>query len=166
MSTECLKSSWRINGHCCCSSFVAVLLMVLAIAARAPVSFAESGSTDNTATRSKVHSGETLPAKATYYPDKLNGHETSSGDTFHQSAHTAASNRLPLGTHVKVTNIENGKSTDVKINDRGAALGKQKIDLSKKAAKEIGLTHQEGKVPVAITVTRPPAGSIAVQPSP
>jgi rare lipoprotein A len=105
---------------------------------------------------SQVQGGETLTGKATFYPNVLNGHKTSSGETFHQSGHTAASNKLPLGTNIKVTNLENGKSTDVKVTDRGPALGKHKIDLSKRAAKDIGLTHRQGKVPVTIDVTNPP----------
>ena len=90
--------------------------------------------------KSNVHSGETLTGKATYYPNRLNGHRTSSGGTFRQNGNTAASNKLPVGTHVKVTNLKNGKSADVTVTDRGAKLGNHKIDLSKKAANEIGLT--------------------------
>jgi rare lipoprotein A len=59
-----------------------------------------------------------------------------------------------LGTDVKVTNLKNGKSADVTITDQGAKLGNHKIDLSKKAASEIGLTRKEGTVPVKIKVTR------------
>jgi rare lipoprotein A len=107
--------------------------------------------TDSSTTQSSP-THESLSGKATYYPNSLNGHKTSSGETFHQNGHTAASNKLPLGTHVKVTNAETGKSTDVKITDRGPKLGNHKIDLSKKAAREIGLTHRKGKVPVTIDV--------------
>jgi rare lipoprotein A len=59
---------------------------------------------------------------------------------FRQNENTAASNKLPLGTDVKVTNLKNGKSADVTVTDHGAKLGNHKIDLSKKAANEIGLT--------------------------
>jgi rare lipoprotein A len=103
--------------------------------------------------KSHVHAGETLTGKATYYPSRLNGHKTSSGETFRQNENTAASNKLPLGTDVKVTNLKNGKSADVTVTDRGAKLGNHKIDLSKKAANEIGLTRKEGTAPVKIKVT-------------
>jgi rare lipoprotein A len=86
------------------------------------------------------------------------GHKTASGDTFHQSNHTAASNKLPLGTDVKVTSLRTGKSTNVKLIDRGPALGGHRIDLSRKAAREIGLTRKEGTVPVKIKITRTPDG--------
>ena len=109
--------------------------------------------------------GETLRGKATYYPSSLNGHKTSSGQTFHQNGNTAASNKLPLGTDVRVTNLENGKSTDVTLTDREPKLGNHKIDLSKKAANEIGLTQKEGTVPVKIKVTRTPDGRTVPSPS-
>jgi rare lipoprotein A len=104
----------------------------------------------------KVKPGETLTGKATFYPNSLNGRETASGNTFRQSGHTAASNKLPLGTQVKVTNLKNGKSTKVTANDHGPALGSHKIDLSKRAAEDIGLNGKQGKVPVEIKVIRPP----------
>jgi rare lipoprotein A (peptidoglycan hydrolase) len=132
------------------ASMFAIVLMT------APSSFPASDSSPTTSTSSKVPTGETLNGKATYYPNSLNGHKTSSGKAFHQNGKTAASNRLPLGTHVKVTNLKTGKTTDVEVTDRGSKLGNQKIDLSKRAAREIGLSHKEGKAPVEIEVTRTP----------
>jgi rare lipoprotein A len=130
-----------------------IIAIVLTVASR---SFAGShGPQKNSATSSTGSSSGTLTGKATYYPNSLNGHKTSSGERFRQNGNTAASNKLPLGTHVKVTNLENGKSTHVKVTDRGSKLGTQ-IDLSKKAANEIGLTRRKGQVPVEIKVTRPP----------
>jgi rare lipoprotein A len=98
-----------------------------------------------------------LTGKATYYPNVLSGHKTASGETFRLTGHTAASNRLPLGTDVTVTNLKNGRSTQVKVNDRGPALGNHRIDLSKKPANQIGLTRKEGTAPVTIEVMRQPA---------
>src|SRR3984893_2189737 len=132
------------------SSFFAMLAILLMVA---PSSHARSESTQRNSSKSKVHSGETLTGKATYYPSRLNGHKTSSGEVFRQNENTAASNKLPLGTDVKVINLKNGKSADVTVTDHGAKLGNHKIDLSKKAANEIGLTRKEGTVPVKIKVT-------------
>jgi hypothetical protein len=92
----------------------------------APSCFAASAAGGST-TSGNVTPGKTLTGKATYYSDRLNGHETAKGDTFHQSAHTAASNKLPLGTTAKVTNLKTGKSTDVTVTDRGPALGQLKL---------------------------------------
>jgi len=124
-----------------------------------PRSFAESGgSAGDSSSQRNVAPGQTINGKATYYPNRLNGHKTASGERFHQSGHTAASNKLPLGTKVKVTNVENGKSTEVDVTERGPALGTRKIDLSKKSANEIGITRKQGTAPVKIEVSRTPDG--------
>jgi len=124
-----------------------------------PSSFSSaSASESNSSSTNSVTPGKTLTGKATIYPNRLNGHKTASGETFHQSDHTAASNKLPLRTDVKVTSLKTGKSTNVTLIDRGPALGGHKIDLSKKAAREIGLTQKEGTVPVKIKITRTPDG--------
>jgi rare lipoprotein A (peptidoglycan hydrolase) len=68
---------------------------------------------------------------------------------FTQTKLTAASLDLPLGTTVTVTNQENGKSVDVEVNDRGPYVDGRVIDLSKMAAKRIGIIRQ-GVAPVTI----------------
>ncbi|HEY2104306.1 MAG TPA: septal ring lytic transglycosylase RlpA family protein [Candidatus Binataceae bacterium] len=134
----------------------AIFTIALTLAAGSLTGAAQTAT--KSSTRSKVRPGQTLKAKATYYPGKLNGHTTASGDTFHQGGHTAASNKLPLGTGVKVTNLKTGKSTNVTVTDRGRKLGSRKIDLSRKAANEIGLTRKEGTAPVKVEVTSSPDG--------
>jgi len=142
------------------SSLAMLLATVAAVLAITPSCY--SGSSANGSNSSdNVAPGKTLSGKATYYPDRLYGHKTASGDTLHQSDHTAASNKLPLGTTAKVTNLKTGKSTHVTVTDRGRALGSHKIDLTKKAAKDIGLTRKEGVAPVKIKVTGTPGGSEA-----
>jgi rare lipoprotein A len=141
------------------SCFVILLAMLTATLTIAPGSLAESGGTRKKSSKKQVsRSGETLTGKATFYPNRLNGHKTASGERFHQHDRTAASNKLPLGTEAKVTNLKNGKSTDVTLTDHGPGLGSHKIDLSKKAANDIGLTRKEGTVPVKIEVMRTPDG--------
>ena len=81
-----------------------------------------------------------LYGQASYYSDKFNGRKTASGEIFSQKKLTAACNKLPLGTKIKVTNIQNGKSVIVKVNDRLHPKMKRIVDLSKAAAKKIGLT--------------------------
>jgi rare lipoprotein A len=139
------------------SLFLAILL-TLAILVTMP-SDLPAGSAPTVGAPSKNHdrqSSTTLTGKASYYPSVLNGHKTANGETFHLNGHTAASNRLPLGTNVKVTNQRNGRSTHVTVNDRGPALGNHRIDLSKKAANEIGLSRKKGTTPVEIKVIRKP----------
>lgn len=76
---------------------------------------------------------------ASWYGPGFHGRKTASGERFNQKDMTAAHRSLPFGTVLKVTNIANGKSVDVKVNDRGPFIGGRIIDLSKAAASEIGL---------------------------
>ena len=76
-------------------------------------------------------------ALATYYADKFNGRKTSSGERFHNKHYTAAHMKLPFGTMLRVTNESNGKSVDVKVNDRGPFSKKLEIDLTRTAFMEI-----------------------------
>ena len=77
--------------------------------------------------------------KASWYGKKFHGKITASGEKFNMYSYTAAHKTLPLGTVVKVTNLANNKSVDVKINDRGPYTKGRILDLSYLAAKKIGL---------------------------
>jgi len=79
---------------------------------------------------------------ASYYADTFNGRKTASGAIFRQNKLTAAHRTLPFGTRVKVKNISNGKTVKVAINDRGPFVQGRTIDLSKKAAKKLGILQQ------------------------
>lgn len=70
---------------------------------------------------------------ASYYADKYQGRQTANGERFNQNAPTAAHRTLRFGTWVKVTNVNNGKSVKVRINDRGPFVKGRVIDLSKSA---------------------------------
>lgn len=86
---------------------------------------------------------------ASYYGDKFHGRTTASGERFNQNRMTAAHRTLPFGTKVTVKNLKNGKQVVVKINDRGPSSKSRMIDLSKGAAKKIGMI-QAGVVPVEL----------------
>lgn len=77
--------------------------------------------------------------KASWYGPGFDGKRTASGELFDQDELTAAHRRLPLGTLLKVTNVRNGRSVVVRVNDRGPYVGKRIIDLSKGAAKALGM---------------------------
>ncbi len=77
--------------------------------------------------------------KATWYGAYHQGRRTASGEKFDKNKLTAAHKTLPLGTKVKVTNLDNGKTVTVKINDRGPFSGSHIIDLAQAAAKIIGM---------------------------
>ena len=76
---------------------------------------------------------------ASWYGGKFHGRLTSSGEVFDTNEMTAAHRTLPFGTIVKVTNMDNGKSAMVKINDRGPFVDGRIIDLSRAAAEQIDM---------------------------
>jgi rare lipoprotein A len=77
--------------------------------------------------------------KASWYGEDFHGRPTSSGETFNMYKKTAAHKTLPIGTYVKVINLENNRSTVVRINDRGPFVKGRIIDISYGAAKEIDM---------------------------
>lgn len=91
--------------------------------------------------------------EASYYAMKYQGRQTASGELFDQNSMTAAHKRLSFGSKVKVTNVENGKSVVVRINDRGPFVSGRIIDLSKSAFQRIGNTNL-GVIDVEIEVLR------------
>ncbi|CAM2852576.1 septal ring lytic transglycosylase RlpA family protein [Helicobacter burdigaliensis] len=83
--------------------------------------------------------GERSDGVASWYGPKFHGKKTSNGETYSMYAHTAAHKTLPMNTIVRVTSKENGKSTIVRINDRGPFISGRIIDLSNSAAKDIDM---------------------------
>ncbi len=77
---------------------------------------------------------------ASWYGKAHHGKKTASGERFNMYGLTAAHRKLPLGTLVRVTNVANGKSVVVKINDRGPFHGNRVLDLSKGAADALDMT--------------------------
>ena len=76
---------------------------------------------------------------ASYYADKYQGHKTASGERFDTARLTAAHRTLPFGTKVRVTNLDNGRSVVVRVNDRGPFVSGRIIDLSPAAAKQLDM---------------------------
>jgi len=86
---------------------------------------------------------------ASWYGPGYDGHRTRSGERFNGKRRNAASTTLPLGTMVRVTNLDTGRSTIVKINDRGPRVGGRGLDPLPAAAQEMGLKKQSvGRVRV------------------
>jgi rare lipoprotein A len=80
--------------------------------------------------------------RASYQGQAQVGHRTASGEIYDPNELTAASRTLPLGSKVVVTNPSTGRSVQVRINDRGPFVHGRSLDLSKRAADEIGLTEK------------------------
>lgn len=77
---------------------------------------------------------------ASYYADMFNGRQTASGEEYDGKKATAACNVLPLGTWIRVTNLQNKRSVVVKVNDRLHPRMKRIVDLSRSSAQQLGYT--------------------------
>ena len=86
---------------------------------------------------------------ASWYGKDFHGRKTSNGETYDMYAMTAAHKTLPMNVHLKVTNLDNGRSTVVRVNDRGPFVKSRIIDLSYTAANELGVVGP-GTAPVRI----------------
>src|SRR5499426_2780460 len=116
--------------------FVATIVM-LAIAGAVGFSWAQTGE----------------EGLANFYSDKFQGKKTSSGEVYDKDKLTASHKKLPYGTKVKVTNTENGKSVVVTINDRMKSSNPAVIDVTRRAAQELGFT-KTGKAKVKLEVEK------------
>ncbi|MGY6529206.1 MAG: septal ring lytic transglycosylase RlpA family protein [Cyanobacterium sp.] len=99
----------------------------------------------------KGSTGRVIRGIASWYGPGFHGRRTANGERFNQNALTAAHRTLPFGTRVKVTNVSNGRSVVVRINDRGPFTGGRVIDLAAGAAQAIGLKGR-GVGPVTVQV--------------
>ena len=94
---------------------------------------------------------QTQVGMASWYGPGFLKHKTASGERFSAQKSTAAHPTLPLGTHVRVTNLKNGRTTVVRVNDRGPYAKGRIIDLSPAAAKQLAMKH-DGVTPVKLEV--------------
>ncbi len=105
--------------------------------------------------------GHGIPAEegiASWYGERFHGRKTASGEPFDMKALTAAHPTLPFGTIVRVTNMKNRRTVDVRINDRGPYAKSRIIDLSHAAAKRLKMID-DGAVEVRLEVRSVPNGS-------
>ena len=85
---------------------------------------------------------DTIIGKASYYSDKLHGRTMSNGRPYHRASMTCAHLKFPFGTMLKVKNPINDKEVIVTVTDRGPYSKRYIVDLSRAAAKELGLIHR------------------------
>lgn len=93
-------------------------------------------------TKAKVPPGFVQKGIASYYHDRFHGRKTASGEPYNKTAFTAAHKSLPLGTRVRVTSLRTGESIEVEINDRGPFVKGRIIDLSRRAARALGMLRK------------------------
>jgi rare lipoprotein A len=98
--------------------------------------FASGNLPDNTTEKSGSKRGV-----ASFYSNSFQGRKTASGEIFSQQKLTCASNVFPLGTWLRITNLKNGTTVIVKVNDRMHPRMKRVVDLSKLAAENIGMVN-------------------------
>ena len=97
---------------------------------------------------------------ASYYADKFHGRQTASGEIFNMNDFTCAHKTLAFGTILRVTNLENNRSVDVRVNDRGPFVAGREIDLSKAAARQLDMIRT-GTATVRIEVLSAGNGAVA-----
>jgi rare lipoprotein A len=88
---------------------------------------------------------------ASWYGRQHHGKKTASGETYDMHKLTAAHRTLPLGSRVLVTNLDNGRTVEVRINDRGPFVARRVLDLSYAAARRLGAVG-DGVIPVSLKV--------------
>jgi len=109
------------------------------------------------------HSGRKQVGHASFYSMGFEGRKMAGGRRFDPNADNAASKTLPFGTTAKVTNLENGRSAIVTVEDRGPAHGGRVLDVSPKVAKQLDITAR-GVAPVVVAPIAVPQPDGGVKP--
>ena len=144
-------SSGRILG------FTLIALAFIAVGCSSQ-NFSSASSAHYYAPRSETFRG-TRTEVASWYGPGFAGRPTSTGEIYNPEGLTAASTTLPLGSHVRVSNPDTGRSVVVRINDRGPYVRGRSLDLSHGAAQKIGLVGKGvGRVEVTPTARSTPTG--------
>lgn len=156
--------------------------LCVALASPAPAAFADQGFADPPAEHEAQrlaaqppvaeppgkhppidHSGRKQSGKASFYGHEFTGRKMANGRKFNPDGNTAASKSLPLGTVAKVTNLHNGKSTMVRIEDRGPYVNGRVVDLTPKSAAQLDM-HHDGVAPVVVAPVAVPQPNGEVKP--
>ena len=130
----------RLPRSRCAAALVAAWAMVLA-----PGGLLRADTQPTSGLSGALEQGIASPAQegvVSWYGAAFQDRKTASGERFDSAAYTMAHPSLPFGTRVKVTNIRNGRSVVVRVNDRGPFVGKRIADLSQAAATEIGMMRR------------------------
>jgi len=128
--------------------WAALLLLLLAACAHPPAPVRSV---------SPAAPGVSEVGRASWYGAPYHGRRTSSGEVYDMYQMTAAHRELPLGTWIMVTNLENGRSVEIRVNDRGPFVPDRIVDVSYAAGRLLGMIGP-GVIPVRLTITRLPSG--------
>ena len=133
-----------------------LLAAVLMLFFSLPLQVFAQGKTDATPSKASQKQHTVLYGQASYYASKFHGRKTANGEIFDHKKMTAACNTLPLGTWVLITNLRNGKTIKVKINDRLHHKTRRLVDLTSAGAQKLGFIKQ-GLTRVKVEVIKYPA---------
>jgi rare lipoprotein A len=125
------------------------------VVARATVPLVGPAAARNAARDRSPGPGRSAVGLASWYGEFHHGRPTASGEIFNMRRLTAAHRSLPLGTHLHVTNLENGRVVRVRVNDRGPYVDGRVLDLSLEAARALDMVER-GVVPVRFDVIAAP----------
>jgi hypothetical protein len=170
--SECRRNKWAILGDLIklsadtiCKLSLASVIFIATGCASTRASHYPNAALNNESSRAGRLQGNYAEVRgrrlgpttvtATWYGPGYDGHRTASGERFDPNRLTAASKTLPLGSVARVTNLENGRSVDVQVNDRGPRAPSRSLDLSPAAAQRIRLSDR-GVARVKITPVRKP----------
>ena len=132
-------------------------LAVVPVACAITVSACGTGSPRFTSTSSTSSDIESeLEGIASYYAEEFDGRQTANGETYDMNALTCAHRTLPFNTRLKVTNLENGSTVILRVNDRGPFKAGRIVDVSLSAAKQLGMIPT-GTARVRLTVLSTPS---------
>jgi rare lipoprotein A len=110
------------------------------------------------------HSGRRQAGRASVYSSKFQGRRMANGRRFNHAGDAAASKTLPLGTVAKVTNLENGRTAVVTVEDHGPYVDGRTIDLTKTTSEQIGIGAHEGVAPVVVAPIAVPQPDGTIKP--
>ena len=110
------------------------------------------------------HSGRKQVGKASIYSTHFQGHRMANGRKFDHRGQSAASKTLPLGTIAKVTNLRNGQTAVVTVEDRGPYVNGRTMDVTKSTADQLGIGNTEGVAPVVVAPIAVPQPDGTVKP--
>lgn len=133
----------------CCRKLLLIVLCLQLASCASSVRY----STDQTSNIGSYSNPYSEIGYASFYGDSFVGKVTASGEIYDANQLTAAHRSLPFGTKLKVTNLENRQSVVVRVNDRGPFVSGRIIDLSNRAAKELGII-QKGMARVQIEIVK------------
>jgi len=104
------------------------------------LALAAAGCAATKASRPTAAPGTRIVGFASWYGERHQGRATASGEVFDMNKLTAAHRTMPFGTRLRVTNLENGRSVVVRVNDRGPWVNDRVLDVSRAAARTLGMT--------------------------